>query len=113
MANQRLVPERDPEEPEPPPEVPLLLRLLSRLEPSGMVEVPDWLPEPLMPESDEAPPLVEPLPWPLRGASMRWVPGGQASDAEPEEPLAPLFLLDFCPVVECLLPGASGTHSLP
>lgn len=101
-ACQRLVPDFEPDEPLPvlPP---LLLRWLSRLDPSGVVDVPDRLPEPLVPApvSGEDAPGV-PLPWPLRELPARTVPGGQPSELDPAEPLVPrsplsLFLFLFLP----------------
>lgn len=126
--DQRLVPDFEPDEPLPVlppllpvplpllPPLPLLLRVLSRLEPSGAVDVPERPPEPLVPEpvSGEDAPGVPP-PWPLRGLAARVVPGGQASAPDPVEPLLPrsplfLFLPDFGPP-DCPPLAASGTHS--
>lgn len=128
-ADQRWVPDFEPDEPLPVlppllplplplllPPLPLLLRVLSRLEPSGAVDVPERPPEPLVPEpvSGEDAPGVPP-PWPLRGLAARVVPGGQASAPDPVEPLllrSPLFLFlpDFG-LPDCPPLAASGTHS--
>ena len=89
-------------EPDEPPVLPPWgLRLLSRVDPSRLVDVPDRLPvpsEPLPVSGEDAP--GDTPPWPLLGVVERVMPGGHVSEVVPDEPLLPLPLPAFWPVLD-------------